>query len=354
DEKTVVKITTDYGVLEGSGQARDLRLNINSLGDFEMFGSFLITSGKFEFTAKNFISKNFTVNQGGTIRWTGSPSNASINLNAIYEVRADIQPLYQAAGSQSPKGRSLELVQAELILTKTLLQPTIDFDFNFPLDPSIKEDLSTYLADNNNRSQQALSIIVRRNFSNGANGNLTNQVLGTAGEAVSEFAFNKLNSFISQSNIKNLDLNIRSFNDLGLSYRFKNRLILTGSLFNSSSGSSSDLFNNNSSLFNSSFSQLTKDFEAQYLIRKDGNLSARYSYRVLNSTTLNTLSGNLTEQYVNGIGLVYQRDFDTFGEFIRNFFRSGNRRTAPVNPTPIPPTSKSPPVTPAVKPDDEE
>ena len=354
DEKTVVKITTDYGVLEGSGQARDLRLNINSLGDFEMFGSFLITSGKFEFTAKNFISKNFTVNQGGTIRWTGSPSNASINLNAIYEVRADIQPLYQAAGSQSPKGRSLALVQAELILTKTLLQPTIDFDFNFPLDPSIKEDLSTYLADNNNRSQQALSIIVRRNFSNGANSNLTNQVLGTAGEAVSEFAFNKLNSFISQSNIKNLDLNIRSFNDLGVSYRFKNRLILTGSLFNSSLGSSSDLFNNNTSLFNSSFSQLTKDFEAQYLIRRDGNLSAKYSYRVLNSTTLNALSGNLTEQYVNGIGLVYQRDFDTFGEFIRNFFRSGTRRTAPVNPTPIPPTSKTPPITPAVKPDEEE
>src|SRR6185437_2425593 len=184
DEKTTVKITTDYGVLEGNGQAKNLKLNINSLGDFEMFGDFLITSGKFEFTAKNFISKNFTVNQGGTIRWTGNPSNASINLSAIYEVRTDISPLYQAAGSQSPKGKSLELVQADLILTRSLLQPTIDFDFNFPLDPSIKDDLNTYLSDVNNRSQQALSIIVRRQFSNGANNNLTNQVLGTAGEAV--------------------------------------------------------------------------------------------------------------------------------------------------------------------------
>ncbi|MGZ3874693.1 MAG: translocation/assembly module TamB domain-containing protein, partial [Mucilaginibacter sp.] len=252
DEKTTVKISTDYGVLEGSGQARNLKLNINSLGDFEMFGDFLITSGKFEFTAKNFISKNFTVNQGGTIRWTGNPSNASINLRAVYEVRTDIQPLYQAAGSQSPKGRSLELVQAELILTNTLLHPIIDFDFNFPLDPSIKDDLNTYLSDNNNRSQQALSIIVRRNFSNGTNNNLTNQVVATAGEALSEFAFNKLNSFISQSNIKNLDLNIRSLNDLGVSYRVKDRLIFTGSLFNSTSGSS-DLFNNNTSLFNSNF-----------------------------------------------------------------------------------------------------
>lgn len=339
DEKTMVKISTDYGVLEGSGQANDLKLNINSLGDFEMFGDFLITSGKFEFTAKNFISKNFVVNQGGTIRWTGKPSNASINLNAIYEVRTDIAPLYKAAGSQSPKGRSLELVQANLILTKTLLQPTIDFDFNFPLDPSIKDDLNNYLSDNNNRSQQALSIIVRRNFSNGANNNLTNQVLGTAGEALSEFAFNRLNSLISQSNIKNFDLNIRSFNDATLAFRYNDRLVLTGSLFSSTAGSS-DLFQNNASLFNSNFNQLTKDFEAQYIIRKDGNLSARYSYRLLNSTTLTTLNNQLGVQYVNGLGLVYQRDFDTFAEFIKNIFKSQNRKS-PVKPSPV----KSPALT---------
>lgn len=332
DEKTTVKIFTDYGVLEGSGQANNLKLNINSLGDFEMFGDFLITSGKFEFTAKNFISKNFVVNQGGTIRWTGNPSNATINLSAIYEVRTDISPLYAAAGSTSPKGKSLELVHAELILTNTLLHPTIDFDFSFPLDPSIKEDLATYLADNNNRSQQALSIIVRREFTNGANNNLTNQVVSTAGEAVSEFAFNKLNSLISQSNIKNFDLNIRSFNDFSASFRVKERFVLTGSLFNTTSGTS-DLFQKNASFFNPNYNQLTRDFDAQYLIRKDGNLTLRYSYRVLNSTTLSTLSDQFAIQYVNGLGLVYQRDFDTFGEFIRNLFRGGGRKNA-VKPAP--------------------
>ncbi|HEY4322333.1 MAG TPA: translocation/assembly module TamB domain-containing protein [Mucilaginibacter sp.] len=333
DEKTTVKIFTDYGVLEGTGQANNLALNINSLGDFEMFGDFLITSGKFEFTAKNFISKNFAVNQGGTIRWTGNPSNATINLSAIYEVRTDIYALYQAAGSSSPKGHSLELVQAELNLTKSLLQPNIDFDFNFPLDPSIKDDLGTYLADNNNRSQQALSIIVRRNFSNGSNNNLTNQVFGTATQAVSEFAFNKLNSFISQSNIKNLDLNIRSFNDFSASYRIKNRFVITGSLFNTTS-SNNEIFQNTGSLFNSNFNVLTKDFEAQYLIYKEGNLSARYSYRVLNSTTLNTLNDQLNEVYVNGIGLIYQKDFDTFSEFIKNIFKRNTRRD-PIKPAPI-------------------
>nr|WP_255496128.1 translocation/assembly module TamB domain-containing protein [Mucilaginibacter sp. FT3.2] len=349
DEKTIVRLATDYGQLEGSGVAKNLKLNINSLGDFEMYGDFLITTGKFEFTAKNFISKNFTVSQGGTIRWTGNPSNAEINLKALYEVRTDRSPLYTAAGLQSPQGNKQVLVQAELILTKSLLLPVIDFDFNFPTDPSVKDDVATYLADNNNRSQQALSIIVRRNFSSGANNSLTNQVIGTAGEAVSEFAFNKLNSLIAQSNIKYFDLNIRSINEASASLRFfDGRLSFNGSLFTNTA--SNDLFNNNSStLFSQSFNVINKDFEALYQIRKDGNLTARYSYRILNSTTLNNLNNQLLPQYVNGVGLVYQRDFDTFGEFIRNLFRSGKRKQAPVTPSPV--TNSTPIVT---KPDEDE
>lgn len=326
DERTVVRIGTDYGQLEGRGKTSDLRLKINSLGDFDMYGDFLITSGKFEFTAQNFISKVFTVNQGGTIRWTGDPSNADINLEAIYEVRTDISALYQAAGTATTKANQ-QLVQAKLILTHTLLHPTIDFDFSFPNDPSIKDELGTYLTDYNNRSQQALSLIVRRQFSSGGYGNnVTNQVKQTAADAVSEFAFNKLNNLISQSNIKGFDINFRSATDASASLRlFKDRLILNGSLY--STQLSNNLFNANQNLFNSNLNNYTKDFEIDYLIRSDGRLRARYSYRVLNNNTLNTLgTDQLNVQYVNGLGLIYQRDFDTFGEFIRSlFFRRRNR-----------------------------
>ena len=333
DEKTTVKITTDYGVLEGTGNSKDLKLEITQEGDFNMYGNFDITSGKFEFTAKNVISKNFTVNQGGTIRWSGNPANAQIDLKAIYEVRTDVSNLYTAAGFAPPKGSEQVMVQAELIITKSLIQPNIDFDFNFPTDPSIKDDLGTYLADNNNRSMQALSIIVRRNFAPGTGSNLTNQVVGTATSAVSEFAFNKVNSFISQSNIKNLDLNIRSFNDFSATSKLLNqRLILNFSLF--SNTGSNNLFNSGTTLLNQNSNNLTTDFEASFLIRTDASLAAHYSYRVLNTTTLNTID-QLSAQYVNGVGLVYQRDFDTFGEFLKNFFKRTRRNgTSPFNSNP--------------------
>ncbi|MGI4805572.1 MAG: translocation/assembly module TamB domain-containing protein [Janthinobacterium lividum] len=329
DEKTLVKITTDYGQLEGSGTANNLLLNINSSGDFEMRGDYLISNGKFEFTAQNFISKNFQVNQGGTIRWTGDPSNAEINLKAIYEVRTDINDLYRAAGLSNAQGSQQKLVQAELLLTKSLTQPDIDFNFNFPNDPSIKDELAAYLNDATNRNQQALSLIVRRKFATGTGQNLTKEVGSTAQDAISEFAFNKLNNFISQSNIKNLDLNIRSFNDASASLRlFKNRLVLNGSLYNNQVGN--DLFTQNQNVFSSNFNNFTKDFEAQYLIAKDGKLTAKYSYRALNSTTLNTINDQLGLQYVNGLGLVYQQDFDSFSEFLKNIFnKKRNRRVVP-------------------------
>lgn len=340
DEKTTVKITTDYGKLEGTGVAKNLNLNINSLGDFNMFGDFLISSGKFEFIAKDVITKNFQVTQGGTIRWTGNPNNAEINMKAIYEVRAAIQNLYTAAGLTYPGGAQQVLVQANLLLSKSLLQPTIDFDFNFPTDPSIKDDLGTYLNDYNNRSQQALSIILRRQFAPGTGGNdLTQQTLQTAGEAVSEFAFNKLNTVISQSNaIKSLDLNIRSFNDASASlHLFNERFLLSGSLY--STTANSDLFNNNTSFFNSNFNTLSKDFSAQYLITQNGNLTARYSYRLLNGTTLNTIDPQLTSQYVNGLGLVYQRDFDSFSEFLKSIFSKNPAKKKLVTPLPFPATT---------------
>jgi len=70
----------------------------------------------------------------------------------------------------------------------------------------------------------------------------------------------------------------------------------------------------------------------------------------LNNVTLSSLTDVLAPQYVNGLGLVYQRDFDTFGEFIRNIFRQGRRKNAPVNPAPIPSSI----TTPATRPDEDE
>ncbi|NNU34108.1 hypothetical protein HK413_08050 [Mucilaginibacter sp. S1162] len=94
---------------------------------------------------------------------------------------------------------------------------------------------------------------------------------------------------------------------------------------------------------------MTKDFEASYFIRADGSLTARYSYRVLNTTTLNYID-QLSPQYVNGLGLIYQTDFNNFGEFIRNIFTRRRRTNVGVAPLPTPTTTPLSGGTPAATP----
>src|SRR5690606_35845119 len=57
---TLANIHTDLGELSGRGEGQ-INLRISSLGDFEMFGDYQVNSGKFTFTAQDFINKIFEI-----------------------------------------------------------------------------------------------------------------------------------------------------------------------------------------------------------------------------------------------------------------------------------------------------
>jgi len=319
DEDTEVNIFTDLGRLSGRGKSQ-LSLNITSLGDFEMYGDYLISSGKFQFTAQDFINKLFKISEGGSIRWTGNPVEAAINLKALYEVRASIGPLYLAAG-RPPQNNQKVAAEAVMNLSGPLLTPNIAFDINFPSNAYIKDELQSYLSDVNNTNQQALSLIVRRSFagsadqSNGIGGIATSTFIS----AGSELFFNQLNTILTQSlNLNFVDLNIRSFNEASASLRFLNdRLILTGGV--------TDRTNNTRSFSDFSVigggSLVAHDVEALYLIKKNGDLVLRASNKLNNNSFLSNLSN---DNYVSAIGLVYRRDFDSFKELLGILI--GNKR----------------------------
>ncbi len=312
DEASEANIYTSLGRLTGRGKG-DLSLNISTLGDFGMFGDYLISEGKFEFTAKDYINKVFDITQGGSIRWTGDPSAATINLAAKYGVRTSLSPLYTAAGLAPDDSR----VPAEAVmnLSGNLLKPDISFGLNFPTNSYVKDQLQGYLSDVNNVNQQALSLIVRRSFAPG-NGSATvrDQINTTVLSAGTEIAFNQLNNILSQSlNLNFVDLNIRSLNEASASVRLLNdRLVLTGGVTDRRAAITDfDVLGN----------EVARDFEASYLIKKDGSLVLRGSNRLGNRNSLTITN----QEYVSAIGLVYRRDFDNFGEFLNQLIGKERR-----------------------------
>lgn len=318
DENSEVNIFTDLGKLSGRGKS-ELNLNITSLGDFELYGEYLISSGKFQFTAQDFINKNFKINQGGSIRWTGDPMEAAINMKALYEVRTSTSPLYQAAGR--PAREEKVPVEAVMNLSGPLLTPNIAFDINFPANAYIKDELQSYLGDVNNTNQQALSLIVRRSFAQGT-ADIGGMATSTFINAGTELFFNQLNTILTQSlNLNFVDFNIRSLNDASASFRLLNdRLILTG-------GVTDRTMRGNKAVSDFSMmgngNMIARDVEALYLIKKNGDLVLRASNRLNNRSFLNMSNLNY-DDYVSAIGLVYRRDFDSFKELLS--FLLGNKR----------------------------
>ncbi|HLS38083.1 MAG TPA: translocation/assembly module TamB domain-containing protein [Sphingobacterium bovisgrunnientis] len=303
-----LNLQTSMGSLKGSGNGT-IAMKISSLGDFEMFGDYVVNQGKFHFTAQDFINKYFDIKEGGTIRWTGNPSEAVINLNAIYQQRTAVGPLYNAAGYSGDNERVL--AQADMLIKGTLEQPDVTFDLNFPQNPYIKDQLQSFLSDANNVNQQALSLIVRRSFTPSSSSEIGREVNNTLLSAGTEIAFNQLNNIISQSlNVNFLDLNIRSFNDASASLRLLNdRLVLSGGITDRTNFEATDL---------TFFRQgITTDAELTYKLRRDGNLLFRAYNRPY---TRNFLIRSLDAEYITALGLVYRREFNSLGEFWRRIW----------------------------------
>lgn len=313
DPNSTANIYTTLGKLSGKGNA-DLDLEINSLGDFEMTGDYIIESGNFDFTAQEVINKKFSIKQGGSIRWTGNPSAAQIQLKAIYSLRANLSDLYLAANREtSPNSSERVPTDVEMGLSGLLLKPDIKLDISFPSNPAIKEDLQAYFNDPNNLNLQAFSLIIRRSFAPG-NGrqNLGEQLTSGVTSTATELLFNQFNNVLSSLNLDFVDINIRSFSEANASFKFfKDRIILNAGIVDRKS--TSDL-----SPIGFSKNNVGSEVEILALLKKDGTLVAKLANKpptqqsILVNTLVNQQNANVTS-----LGLMYNQQFDNFREFLQ-------------------------------------
>gem|GEM_PF-79811 len=323
DPNTTANIFTTLGNLSGRGNA-DLSLEINSYGDFEMSGDYIIESGNFDFTAQEVINKKFTIRQGGSIRWTGNPLNAQIQLKAIYSLRASLADLYRAANRTNSE-TDRKLVEVEMGLSGLLLKPDIRLDIFFPSNPGIKEEFQAYFNDMNNMNLQALSLIIRRSFAPGTGADLGEQLTSGVTSTATELLFNQFNNVLSSLNLDFVDINIRSLSEANASFKFFNdRIVLNAGIVDRRS--SSDL-----ALIGFSKDNVGGEVEVLALIRKDGSLVGKLANKPPSRQTLFTNSIYNQNNNVTSLGLIYTQQFDSFKEFLQKItgeFRRNQQKKA--------------------------
>jgi len=127
-------IALDGDLLEANGRG-NLQLDFTPDGNFEMSGPYTISSGTYTFNLSllkvGLIKRHFKIEDGSSIVWRGDAYDATINLNAHYEVITSLSPLLVNTFGPTLTSQNVP-VEAEMRLTGMLMKPTIKLDFDIP------------------------------------------------------------------------------------------------------------------------------------------------------------------------------------------------------------------------------
>lgn len=323
-------------VIEGSGNG-DLHLTYSASGEMDLRGLFVIKEGNYLFTYRNLLNKHFKVDEGGTIRWSGDPFNADVDLRAKYTQKTALYNLLLSYQEELETGGLKELanqpVDVDVLMNMkgSLMKPDIEFGLELNSQRSdramslAKLALKAIQQDESKLNRQVFGLIALQQFmpEEGAGVNVD---LATT-------SFNTLSELITQQFSRHIsDLLSEVVEDVGfinsVDFAFDYRLE-EGQLNQNGGGSQlgfqldqtfmqdrlkvsvgANVDFNNQNLNTNQKNYVGGDFIIEYAITESGNLKMR-AY----SRSENDLFG---PRIRSGVGISYDREFDSFKELFED------------------------------------
>ena len=316
-------------VMKSRGKG-NIKLNVNTKGELNMFGDYTVKDGNYLFTLQNVINKRFDLEEGGTISWNGSPYEAQLNITAVYRLRARLYDILASMGDTTDVYKKRIPVNLKLKMTGLMLTPNISFDINLPTaDEDTKSKVKSVLYVNNQEeniqelNRQVFSLLVLNRFLPVLGANSTTGNANVGATTSSELLSNQLSNWLSKiSDDFDIGVNYHPGDEisnqeleLALSTQFFNdRLVVDGNLGVSDRRNVSTQAQNTNNLIG--------DVSIEYKITKDGKLRIK-AFNTSNQFSLE----NTNSPYTQGIGLFYKKEFDSVREFFGNLFQDFNNKT---------------------------
>lgn len=186
-------------IIKGTGEG-SLNLRINPQNNiFEMYGDYTIEKGSYLFTLQNVINKWFDIEPGSTIQWTGEPLDAILNIDAVYRLKASLQPLLEGSLTESNRSSRAVPVECFIHLTDRLTLPTVNFDIIVPsADSEVQSLIASALATPESKSQQFLYLIIANSFISESSNSMSSSIGASATVATGfEMLSNQLSNWLS-------------------------------------------------------------------------------------------------------------------------------------------------------------
>lgn len=305
--------------IEASGRG-NIRILLDQSSGLTIFGDVEMMKGEYLFTLQNVINKRFEIEPGGKIKFNGLPTDAMVDLEAIYTTRTAPYNLYPGDPSEAESLKKRIPVECRLNLQGELQSPSITTGIELPTaDPETRDLLENATSTEEELMKQFLSLLVINNFYSvsGYGG----QDIGTmnsnvAGVTASELLSNQLTNWLSQiSDDFDIGVNYRPGDEvtsdeveLALSTQLlDDRIIISGNVdvggqeTNPSSGAANNPY-------------IVGDFDVEFKLTDNVSLIA-----------FNRARDELlyeTAPYKQGVGISYKEEFNDFKQ-LKNRYREG-------------------------------
>ena len=307
-------------VLKARGTG-NLKLEIDTKGDFKIFGDYTIQDGRYMFTLQNVISKKFDLANGGTIKWAGDPYDATVNINAMYNVKTTLYDLL--LNTPYIDNTKKVPVQCNMNLSQKLSNPNIKFSIDFPtLDQQTQSILEGLFSTEDEMNKQILSLLVLNRFYTpehlrSTDPDFENKNSSYAvGVTTSELLSNQLSNWLSQ---------ISNDFDIGVSYRPGDNLTsdevelaLSTQVFDDKVTINGNVGTSNSQTRDN---DIVGDVDVNIRLDKKGKVQLK-AFTRSNEYLVYEDSRN-----TQGIGIFYKEEFNTFSGLIKKYlnFLSPNK-----------------------------
>lgn len=325
-------------ILRVKGDAT-LNMTMDPGGKISLTGRYEISEGSYSMSLERIIKRTFNIKKGSTIIWTGDPTSATLDLTAIYNVKASAMELVEdqlTNLNESAKNTYKQQLPFEVLMNikGQLMKPDISFSLDMPetsrnaFNGSVYTRINQINTNVSEVNKQALGLLVFGHF-------IADNPFQTSGGGGAEQMARQSASKILSQQLNNLAGNLIKGVDLNFDVQ-SSQDYSTGKAENKTNlnvGVSKSLFNNRTTVYVGSniqlegpqqteqkSSQIAGDVAIEYKLSRDG----RYRLRAYRK---NKYEGVIEGEFIEtGLSFIIVMDYNHFKELFQKRSRRNSKK----------------------------
>lgn len=283
-----------------------LRIQYGNRFEPRIYGAYTLDRGVYNFSLQQVIFKDFHIQEGSSLTFSGDPYSANLNITASHILSANLTDLDPSFALETPM--STVTVNCILNINGALEQPAIRFDLKLPYSTSdLERQVKNVISTEEMMNRQMIFLLALGRFYTLESSSSTSSPNDFASVASSTLS-SQLNNLLGDLNENfqiGTDIRTNNYDEysdtevklLLSSQLLNNRLIINGNLGYKDNPVSDQRF--------------VGDFDLEYKLTKSGDIRLKAynhyndKYYYLKTTTK------------QGVGVMFRRDFDNLYDLLR-------------------------------------